>query len=462
MVKFGRKFFFNTTYMKKNKGLTIIIGLAIIIIIGSTFLITNYFNDKGTNNPKSLIEPYDKISVKLFDKLPYALSYFKKLENIDPSKIEVIYPDNFSFSEDIGACTEEELVNINSVKNGTSDANADIDKIFSCIKYTANLAGNFSITLKVEKAEYHIDLNVIDDTPPTLIAKNVEIFEDEHYSANDFVTICEDNSLKECQLKFLNTPLVKYDVYTEPGTYPIKIVGVDNSGNQSEVQEVKLTIKKIIYYTVSFNSDGGSAIESQKVREGSTMSYPSSPVKTNYYFEGWYYNNAEFKIETPITSDITLTAKWKKRDTSGGGSGGGGNSAGGNSDGGGSGGGGSSTTCITYDDAYVSDVSVYSYQLLGGKSSDCMPAATQANIDKLSPLANKLKEKYKDTISADFVDNYVYEYCNDVSISRDSKQVNYNGKIVGYKITYNAKNNCKGTSHTYELYNCNSNSCSWY
>ena len=66
-------------------------------------------------------------------------------------------------------------------------------------------------------------------------------------------------------------------------------------------------------YTVSFNSNGGSAVASQHIAYNGTATAPAIPTRTGYTFAGWYSNAAlttSFSFSTPITSDITLYAKW--------------------------------------------------------------------------------------------------------------------------------------------------------
>ncbi|HQC74616.1 MAG TPA: InlB B-repeat-containing protein, partial [Bacilli bacterium] len=68
------------------------------------------------------------------------------------------------------------------------------------------------------------------------------------------------------------------------------------------------------FYTISFNSNGGSAVESiTYVPVGSTITLPINPTKTGYAFAGWYTDeglSTAFDASTPITSDLTLYAKW--------------------------------------------------------------------------------------------------------------------------------------------------------
>ena len=65
-------------------------------------------------------------------------------------------------------------------------------------------------------------------------------------------------------------------------------------------------------YTVTFNTDGGSAVQSQTVAHGDKAAMPeSAPEKDGYKFAGWYVGETEFKFEeTEITENITITAKW--------------------------------------------------------------------------------------------------------------------------------------------------------
>lgn len=66
-----------------------------------------------------------------------------------------------------------------------------------------------------------------------------------------------------------------------------------------------------VYYTVKFNSNTGSSVENQVVKYKSKATYVV-PTLNGYQFDGWYYNGKKFDFNTPITSTITLIARWIK------------------------------------------------------------------------------------------------------------------------------------------------------
>ncbi|PLS29654.1 L,D-transpeptidase catalytic domain-containing protein, partial [Bifidobacterium margollesii] len=65
-----------------------------------------------------------------------------------------------------------------------------------------------------------------------------------------------------------------------------------------------------VYRTVSFDSAGGTAVTSQKVVDGSRAVQPKAPTRSGYSFTGWYNGNAKWDFNTPVTSDLKLTARW--------------------------------------------------------------------------------------------------------------------------------------------------------
>lgn len=80
----------------------------------------------------------------------------------------------------------------------------------------------------------------------------------------------------------------------------------NGSENESDMG-VKVT------YTVTFNSNGGSEVEVQIVVSGEKAEEPAEPTREGFLFTGWRdESDSFFNFDTPIRSNITLTAGWER------------------------------------------------------------------------------------------------------------------------------------------------------
>ena len=70
-----------------------------------------------------------------------------------------------------------------------------------------------------------------------------------------------------------------------------------------------LEIKK---YKVTFNSNGGSKVDTKEVVEGTNIEEPTT-TRSGYDFAGWYLGDTKFDFTTPISKSITLKAKWTEK-----------------------------------------------------------------------------------------------------------------------------------------------------
>lgn len=81
------------------------------------------------------------------------------------------------------------------------------------------------------------------------------------------------------------------------------------SESNSESEEQKFAL-------ITFDSNGGSAVDSVTVAIGSKITKPQNPVKSaidgEYEFLGWYYNGEAWDFENGVaTQNMVLVAKWK-------------------------------------------------------------------------------------------------------------------------------------------------------
>ena len=69
-------------------------------------------------------------------------------------------------------------------------------------------------------------------------------------------------------------------------------------------------------YWVTFDSDGGSAIDSQFVFDKISLNDQTTPTKPGYKFDGWYDGESKVENGTEIKKPITLKAHWKAKEVS--------------------------------------------------------------------------------------------------------------------------------------------------
>lgn len=91
----------------------------------------------------------------------------------------------------------------------------------------------------------------------------------------------------------------------------------DDSGNEYDpgdsitpTADVTLYAQWAQVYTVTFDSDGGSAVAAQNVVSGGTATEPAAPTKPGYAFSGWTLGGSAYNFSTAVTGNITLTATW--------------------------------------------------------------------------------------------------------------------------------------------------------
>ena len=81
-------------------------------------------------------------------------------------------------------------------------------------------------------------------------------------------------------------------------------------GRFTQSPGAQITGEVIGAYTVTFQSEGGSEVASQ-IRANTPADRPADPTKEGYTFIGWYNGESEWDFETPVTANLTLTAKWQ-------------------------------------------------------------------------------------------------------------------------------------------------------
>ena len=175
----------------------------------------------------------------------------------------------------------------------------------------------------LEEEEEPEDNTEVENAPYDSIFIDVSLLGDYEYQKTALVK--EDQAI---QLKFRAVPIgavvyAQAQIYTyKDETKTTKIILyrgnsssiiVRDRGNKLSIALDKATL------TVTFDSNGGTAVESMKVLTGQIISKPENPTnynsksKTISAFMGWYVDpdfTKPYDFESPVTQDITLYAKW--------------------------------------------------------------------------------------------------------------------------------------------------------
>lgn len=145
--------------------------------------------------------------------------------------------------------------------------------------------------------------------PEAEVTKYTVTFKYDENTVINTVTVKEGNSVGEPE-----NPVK--DGYQFDGWYTD--VNCTDKYDFNTVVSADLTLyaKWLAKYTVSFDTDGGSTVESQTVVTGNKATKPAvNPTKKGYNFVGWYTDNTyttEFDFEnTIITDNTTIYAKFE-------------------------------------------------------------------------------------------------------------------------------------------------------
>jgi len=103
--------------------------------------------------------------------------------------------------------------------------------------------------------------------------------------------------------------------YTFGGWYTNSGFSTEFKNGLTYASDINLYAKWIIkQYTVTFESNGGSAVAAVTADYGAEMSAPEDPEKNEYRFGGWYLDDGTFAeaytFSTMPAADVTLFAKW--------------------------------------------------------------------------------------------------------------------------------------------------------
>lgn len=135
------------------------------------------------------------------------------------------------------------------------------------------------------------------------------------------VEVANTNNIEDKSLKIITNDEFSYKEITDELKSQFnlgddfKIIGITRKEFKEEdvIKELNEE-KELITFKVIFNSDGGSLVTEQEIVENELVIQPVVPEKDGFIFVEWQLNGTKFDFNTPIVSDITLTAIWKEEE----------------------------------------------------------------------------------------------------------------------------------------------------
>ena len=116
---------------------------------------------------------------------------------------------------------------------------------------------------------------------------------------------------------------------TQTGTFMETAVFTPTDTNYAQVKVENVSVMvyepingggsvSVVRYTVTFDTQGGSEIDSISVARNGFVTKPNAPIREGYTFAGWFTDaecKTAFDFDTRITDDLTLYAKWEQQAT---------------------------------------------------------------------------------------------------------------------------------------------------
>ena len=98
------------------------------------------------------------------------------------------------------------------------------------------------------------------------------------------------------------------------GSNVISVYVTAEDETTSKTYTITVTRQDVVFHTITFDTQNGSAVASQTVERGSMITQPDNPARDGFTFDGWFSDEAcesAWDFETGIvTDDMTLYAGW--------------------------------------------------------------------------------------------------------------------------------------------------------
>ena len=193
-----------------------------------------------------------------------------------------------------------------------------------------SLMNKFVLATKITKAmNLYAKWDEATPTPPYSFAfgvgKHEVVFTDGKYTVAVVETNKPEDDLRTIDYESSDEAIATVDssgavTFIKAGIVTITATKEASGEHERATASYELTITKaesvgggVVQYTVDFDTDEGTEVESVQVDYGGTVTKPGAPSKSGKRFVGWYTESSfdnRFVFTTPITGSMTLYAKW--------------------------------------------------------------------------------------------------------------------------------------------------------
>lgn len=91
---------------------------------------------------------------------------------------------------------------------------------------------------------------------------------------------------------------------------------MSNKTKRKIIIVVVILISLLVYinrsHTITFDTMGGTTLDSVKVKNNKLLSRPETPIRDGFRFDDWYYDGQVFDFDMKINKSMTIVARWIK------------------------------------------------------------------------------------------------------------------------------------------------------
>lgn len=208
------------------------------------------------------------------------------------NKNSIVHGGEYSFK-----LKANEHTHVSSVKVGENVLTTDGAGTYTI----SNIVDNVTVAVVTAEDTYKLTMPSHETYTITLAEEGLDL---------NALTYSKEVKFKVTPAKYYSVTAVKLNdnalTVGEDGYYLVK----------NQVFDATITVETVRNKaTVTFNSNGGSAVEAKTIDQG-TLVEGVTPTRAGdtyydtYTFGGWYLNGKKFDFSTVVESDITLVAKW--------------------------------------------------------------------------------------------------------------------------------------------------------